>query len=653
MKLLRFISSTLILSVLLLSFVIPDSPFNKEDKETIAKAEKLNQSAQEYIDKANGIYSEIAELNSPDNKKSTKLYDKAFDNQLKALDLQKEANILEYSVYKKIISELKTNTQGNKSLNIELNLKAEKADELFYKAEKLRKEVLVLDKNQKQDIVSKLDEAQSFEKSGIIQQKEIIDIYFGKKELKNQKSTNSNHNTVINEDMLDSYLNFMNSNNSISSYESFLNSMHSDSISFQELREERDKITYKTEEQVSSEISEEYIEKQAEETQTVQLTEKEKDNKEEIKTVEERIVFKVQITADSKGLSQGILKKVYDHKKDISMINENGWKKYSIGNFNSYAEADKFRKGLGISDAFIAKYKDDNKVEIISAKEANKDVNNRDNNITSTGIIFKVQIAASKNKMTKESLNKIYSGKEKIIHNTEDGWHKYSIGNYKLYKEAKELKDKTKVSGAFIVAYKDGNKIPAYIARKEITSAGKSSNDKIVFKVQIAADNNEISSEKIHNIYSGFENLSKFEEDGWRKYAIGKFMSFDKANELRKKCNVKGAFVIAFKGNKKINVLEAKKLTRCVVPKIISNWNVKKDTKVYRVQIAASRKEFTNVQVKNIYCRELKVYLIKEDNWFKYSIGNFTNYKEAAKLKNKCGVNGAFVVIYKNGIKVK
>ena len=655
MKLLRFIFYILILSVILESFVFQDFPLNKEDQETIAKAQELNQSAQEYLDKANEIYSEIAELNSSDDKKGEKLKGKALDNQIKALELQKEANMLEYDVYKKIISELKTGNINNKSLNLELNLLTEQADEFFYKAEKLRNEAYQLDKDQKDDAFLKLDEAQGFEKTGIIQQKKIIDIYLGKEDIKTQKSTKSDQDIVINEEMLDSYLEFMSSDDSISSFESFRNIMFSDSLSFQDLREERDRLTYALVEQISSEIveehiAEEYIAEQIEQAQTEYLDVTEKDYIAETKT--EVVVFKIQITADKKGLSQSVLRKVYNGKKDISMIDENGWKKYLIGDFNTYSEADEFRKGLGVSDAFVAKYQDNRKVDVSAQKKvAEQDTEAYVEKILS-GIIFKVQIAASINKLTEEILKKIYSGDERVNHKIEEGWNKYSIGKCKSYKEAKELIANAKVNDAFIVAYKDGVKISTYLAIKGITSVKKSSKDKIVFKVQIAADTKEISSDKIHKIYSGFENVDRFDEDSWHKYAIGEFDSFKEANELRKNSGVKGAFVIAFRGDAKMNVLDAKKLTRCIDSEIITNWDENKDTKIYRVQIAASRKEFTKVQMKNLYCRESKVYLIKEDNWFKYSIGNFLNYNEASKLRKKCGVNGAFVVIYKNGVKV-
>ena len=656
MKLLRLIFYILILSVILESFVFQDFPLKKEDQETIAKAQELNQSAQEYLDKANEIYSEIAELSSSNDKKSEKLKGKALDNQIKALELQKEANILEYGVYKKIISELKAGNINNKSLNLELNLLIEQADEFFYKAEKLRNEAYQLDKDQKDDAFLKLDEAQGFEKTGIIQQKKIIDIYLGKEDLKTQKSTKSDQNIVINEDMLDSYLEFMSSDDSISSFESFRNIMFSDSVSFQDLREERDKLTYAPVEQISSEIVEEYIAEQLEQAQTEYLPEKiEVDDKvKETTEVAEitNVVFKIQITADKKGLSQSVLRKVYNGKKDISMIDENGWKKYLIGDFNTYSEADEFRKGLGVSDAFVAKYQDNRKVDVSAQRKVVEQDTEVDVEKILSGIIFKVQIAASINKLTEEILKKIYSGDENINHNIEEGWNKYSIGNYKSYKEAKELIGNAKVNDAFIVAYKDGVKISTYLAIRGIASVKKSSKDKIVFKVQIAADTKEISSDKIHNIYSGFENVDRFDEDGWHKYAVGEFDSFEEANKLRKNSGVKGAFVIAFRGNAKMNVLDAKRLTRCLDPEIIANWNENKDTKVYKVQIAASRKEFTKVQIKNLYCREPKVYLIKEDNWFKYSIGNFSNYNEASKLRKKCGVNGAFVVVYKNGVKV-
>ncbi len=161
-----------------------------------------------------------------------------------------------------------------------------------------------------------------------------------------------------------------------------------------------------------------------------------------------------------------------------------------------------------------------------------------------------------------------------------------------------------------------------------------------------------MSSEKLHAIYSGYEKISRFEEDSWYKYSVGEFNNYNDANEFRKICGAKGAFVIAFKGNNKMNVLEAKKAQKCFDPVINKNWISENKVLIFKVQIAASPSELSVNQIKNICCIETNVYLTEENDWFKYSIGNFSSYQKALQLKKISGVNGAFIVAYKKGQKI-
>ncbi len=84
--------------------------------------------------------------------------------------------------------------------------------------------------------------------------------------------------------------------------------------------------------------------------------------------------------------------------------------------------------------------------------------------VSSTEILFKVQISATMHSTTKNS--EWFERKFKIpppVELTNDnGWKKYMIGSFSSYKDAKELKNQTreKISDAFIVAYLNGKRIP-------------------------------------------------------------------------------------------------------------------------------------------------------------------------------------------------
>lgn len=75
------------------------------------------------------------------------------------------------------------------------------------------------------------------------------------------------------------------------------------------------------------------------------------------------VVFKVQIGA----FTQKDLSKYLDNARNFSGEEEGGVRKYTIGVFRDYWEADTFKKYLremGVKDAWIVSYKDGNRVPI-------------------------------------------------------------------------------------------------------------------------------------------------------------------------------------------------------------------------------------------------------------------------------------------------
>ncbi len=651
-----------ILSIfLLMGFTMIDVPIDKEGQKKLEKAQKLNHDAQKLFDKANLLYSELAGLDisiTKEEKKARNLKEKALDYQIDALEMQKEANFLEYKVFSKIIPELKLDYKKAKEIPAKVQLLEENTAELFYKAENLRNEAHRIDKNEKEARFLKLKEAQEFEKKGLDIQKQIIDIYSGKTSIVKNPQENStlNSDIVINEDLLQAYMSFIETDNSQTAMESFKHLMYSDSLSPENLKSTWDEYL-NTEQQLEDVVDIETdataiiisntLTEQVNELDKTDLSVSEKNRG----LLNENLVYKVEIAVDKKPISQNILKKIYNSKKNVKTINDNGWNKYSIGDFKTYKEADEFRKNFGANEAFVVGYEEGVKVDLIATSEVEKTteiISNKANLVS--GLIFKVQIAADKNKMAEVSIKNLYQGSENVDLIKEDGWYKYSVGKRSSYEEASSLKKSIESKGSFIVAYNNGIKVPLKDAKEGRIKAPTSNN--IVFKVQIAADIKTLSSEYLHKIYSGYKKIQQYEEDGWHKYSLGEFKTFNEANSFRAKCGVNGAFVVAFKGDSKINVLEAKKAKICYDPIIITDWLSKNNQLTYKVQIAASGKSLSASQIKNICCIEQNVYLTEEDGWFKYSIGKLNNYQKALKMKEKSGVKGAFVIVYQNNEKI-
>jgi hypothetical protein len=74
---------------------------------------------------------------------------------------------------------------------------------------------------------------------------------------------------------------------------------------------------------------------------------------------------------------------------------------------------------------------------------------------------------------------------------------------------------------------------------------------------------------------------------------------------------------------------------------------------LFKVQIAACRAPINQNILKNIYQGSEKIIETNEDNWYKYTIGEFNTYRQARQLREATNVPGVFVVAYLNGKRIK
>ena len=81
--------------------------------------------------------------------------------------------------------------------------------------------------------------------------------------------------------------------------------------------------------------------------------------------------------------------------------------------------------------------------------------------VTESEIVFKVQIAASGNKLATKSYN--FNGLKKVSRSNDDGIYRYYYGRVSDFTQAKVLQNEAKAKGyaqAYIVAFKDGTRVP-------------------------------------------------------------------------------------------------------------------------------------------------------------------------------------------------
>jgi len=81
-----------------------------------------------------------------------------------------------------------------------------------------------------------------------------------------------------------------------------------------------------------------------------------------------------------------------------------------------------------------------------------------------TGISYKVQIAAGHKEVATNYFSKAHSISDPVSIEFHEGWRKYTIGKFPVYKEARDKRNQVwaannKISDAFVTAYNQGNRI--------------------------------------------------------------------------------------------------------------------------------------------------------------------------------------------------
>jgi len=284
----------------------------------------------------------------------------------------------------------------------------------------------------------------------------------------------------------------------------------------------------------------------------------------------DEIIYRVQIAANKTQLTQRALSKMYYGNKKVEMLNEDGWFKYSIGDFYTYENADKFRKQCGVKNAFIVAYRKGQKFvpggisETLSAQysETASDL------ITSRydiGLMFSVQVAANRVPLTKEQLSRIYKDDYALEMIEEDGWYKYQVLGVRLFSDALRILRNAQVKGAFIVAYDQGVRHNLYAAvsrsktmEKEVQTYGRKGRlNEVEWHVQIAASRIPLTQGELSQIYSGNHEISLVIEEDWYKYRLKAGSSYTTAKEIKQNCNVPKAFIVSYYRAKKVPITSA------------------------------------------------------------------------------------------------
>jgi len=148
--------------------------------------------------------------------------------------------------------------------------------------------------------------------------------------------------------------------------------------------------------------------------------------------------------------------------------------RYMTGIFSTYDKAKNKAKeltGKGFEGTFVIAYYKGEKITLNKAKSITENETIINTHTQKDEVYFAVQIGAYSDKLNEDEMNQFasVSGKYKINTTKIDGGlYLYTIGKYKTYKEAAEVKDyvKSMSTDGFVIAFKNGNRISAQDAIK-------------------------------------------------------------------------------------------------------------------------------------------------------------------------------------------
>jgi len=138
--------------------------------------------------------------------------------------------------------------------------------------------------------------------------------------------------------------------------------------------------------------------------------------------------------------------------------------------------------------------------------------------------------------------------------NSESGQNEITKAIFNAFEIYKKEHDKK--SGIFVSDAGQNDTVPTYKADKKTE---KVEEDKITYKIQLFALERKLSPN--NKEFKGLKEVDYYQEGNFYKYTYGEENSFDKIEELRKTIADKfpNAYIIAFKGVKKITIGEALK----------------------------------------------------------------------------------------------
>lgn len=185
---------------------------------------------------------------------------------------------------------------------------------------------------------------------------------------------------------------------------------------------------------------------------------------------------------------------------------------------------------------------------------------------TTNDLEYRVQITAGyKVKIPLETLSSRYKLNTEFKEDCMGNWCHYSVGSFQTYDQAKEYRNllirNNGAKDAFIVAFYKGQRLNALSEIKDIAPTTHPiqtvyKEDGYCYRVQILAMlNKSINPETLRDMHNIEEEVNEETYHNWRKYTVGKCVSFSEAQALLKKLQAQGitdSFIATYKNGERV-----------------------------------------------------------------------------------------------------
>lgn len=315
-------------------------------------------------------------------------------------------------------------------------------------------------------------------------------------------------------------------------------------------------------------------------------------------------------------------------------------------------------------------------------------------NAISQGLIFKVQISASRSLLS----NNTFQGLSPIVYEFADNWYRYMLGEFRDLNNAisvrNQVRTTTVYSDAFVVAYYNGKRISIAEARNiirtettplastEATPTHQTSSlsddiiefttlEGIIYTVQVGVFGSPRNSNQLYGYKPLIQDSMK---NGNYRYMIGLYENYSQAIEVRdeiRRTSVPDAFVVVYRNGSRISnteaqnyISEGEKISKFTdLSKISTTKSQEKELSIRAEQIFISVQlgAFSNqvpVEVVNSFIRISETgidFFQNQEGYTIYTAGKFKSIEEAEELKQKIqasGIPDAFIIATENGKKI-